>query len=127
MNLVILHGRLTRDPDIRWSQDGKMCIARYSVAVDRIGKKEEGKATADFPACVAFGKNGEFAEKYLRKGTEIVVTGHIQTGSYDDKDGKKVFTTEVIVERQEFAGSKKDSEAKSEGFAPVDEADLPFV
>lgn len=105
MNKVIIMGRLTRDPDIRYSQRGQsqeeMCIARYTLAVDRRGKD----AGTDFPSVVAFGKAGEFAEKYLHKGTKIVVTGRIQTGSYE-KDGAKVYTTDTVAEDQEFAESK---------------------
>ena len=104
MNKVILMGRLTRDPDIRYTQgDNSICIARYTLAVDRRFSHDNA---ADFIQCVAFGKSGEFAEKYLKKGTKMAVTGHIQTGSYDDRDGKKVYTTEVVVEDQEFAESK---------------------
>ena len=103
MNKVILMGRLTKDPDVRYSQgENATAIARYSIAVDRRFKKE-GEQTADFIGCVAFGKLGEFAEKYLRKGTKVVVTGRIQTGSYTNKDGQKVYTTDVVVEECEFA------------------------
>ena len=102
MNKVILMGRLTRDPEVR---TGEMTIARYSLAVDRRFHRE-GEASADFINCVAFGKAGEFAEKYLRKGTKVVVTGRIQTGSYTNKDGQKVNTTDIIIEDQEFAESK---------------------
>ena len=87
-------------------QNGQIAIARYSLAVDRRGKQQEGQPTADFIPCVAFGKNGEFAEKYLKKGTKVALNGHIQTGSYTNKDGQKVYTTEVVVEEQEFAESK---------------------
>lgn len=107
MNKVILIGRLTKDPDVRYTQGSEpMCIARYTLAVDRMGKKKEGQTNADFPNCVAFGKLGEFAEKYLKKGTKIALIGRLQTGSYTNKDGKKVYTTEVVVENQEFAESK---------------------
>ena len=107
MNKAILVGRLTRDPEIRYTVAGEsMCIARYTLAVDRRGKREEGQPTADFINCVAFGKNGEFAEKYLRQGTKIAIGGHIQTGSYTNKDGKKVYTTDVVIDEQEFAESK---------------------
>ncbi len=105
MNKVILMGRLTRDPDIRYTQD-TMCIARYTLAVDRMGKKQEGQPTADFINCVAFSKAGEFVEKYVKKGTKLAVTGRIQTGSYKNKNGETVYTTEVIIESQEFAESK---------------------
>jgi single-strand DNA-binding protein len=105
-------GRLTRDPEIRYtnSQTGEtMCIARYTLAVDRRFAKKNGgdnQQTADFISCVAFGKIGEFAEKYLKQGTKIAVIGRIQTGSYTNKDGQKVYTTDVVVEECEFAESK---------------------
>ena len=106
MNKVILMGRLTRDPEVRYTQgDNAMAIARYSLAVDRRFKRD-GEPDADFINCVAFGKSGEFAEKYLKKGTKIAVVGRIQTGSYTNKDGQKVYTTDVVVEEQEFAESK---------------------
>lgn len=110
VNKVILVGRLTRDPEIRYSQgaNGSTAIARYSLAVDR-KFKQEGQPNADFINCVAFGKLGEFAEKYLYKGTKIAVVGRIQTGSYTNKDGQKVYTTDVVVEEQEFAESKNAS------------------
>ena len=106
MNKVILMGRLTRDPEVRYTQgDNAMAIARYSLAVDRRFKRD-GEPDADFINCVAFGKSGEFAEKYLKKGTKVAVVGRIQTGSYTNKDGQKVYTTDVVVEEQEFAESK---------------------
>lgn len=110
MNKVILMGRLTKDPDVRYSQgaNGSTAIARYSLAVDR-KFKQEGQPNADFINCIAFGKLGEFAEKYLHKGTKIAVVGRIQTGSYTNKDGQKVYTTDVVVEEQEFAESKNAS------------------
>ena len=112
MNKVLLIGRLTKDPDIRWTQgqDAK-CVARYTLALNR-AKKDE----ADFISCVAFGKNGEFADKYLHKGTKIHVEGTIQTGSYTNRDGQKVYTTDVVVEDQEFAESKAASSANSGNF-----------
>ena len=108
MNKVILMGRLTRDPEVRYSQgEQPMAIARYSLAVDRrFNRNSQDGQTADFINCVAFGRNGEFAEKYLHKGTKILAEGRIQTGSYTNKDGVKVYTTEVVVEEQEFAESK---------------------
>lgn len=110
MNKVILMGRLTRDPEVRYSQgDSAMAIARYTLAVDRRFSRNNEDQTADFIGCVAFGKSGEFAEKYFRKGTKIIVTGRIQTGSYTNKDGVKVYTTEVVAEDQEFAESKNSS------------------
>lgn len=106
MNKVILMGRLTRDPEVRYSQrENSTAVARYSLAVDRKFKRD-GDPTADFINCIAFGKLGEFAEKYLRKGTKIAITGRIQTGSYTNKDGQRVYTTDVVVEEQEFAESK---------------------
>ena len=110
MNKVILMGRLTRDPEVRYSQgENATAIARYTLAVDRRYKKNADEQSADFIGCVAFGHNGEFAEKYLRKGTKIAVVGRIQTGSYTNKDGVKVYTTDVVVEEQEFAESKNSS------------------
>ncbi|MBQ3514545.1 MAG: single-stranded DNA-binding protein [Lachnospiraceae bacterium] len=109
MNKVILMGRLTRDPEVRYSQgENAMAIARYTLAVDRRFAKRDGsnEQTADFIGCVAFGKNAEFAEKYLKQGTKIAITGRIQTGSYTNKDGVKVYTTDVVVEEHEFAESK---------------------
>lgn len=111
MNKVILIGRLTRDPDVRYT-DGGTSIAKYSLAVDRRFKRP-GEADADFINCVAFGKAAEFAEKYLKQGTKIAITGRIQTGSYTNKDGIKVYTTDVVVEEQEFAESKSSSNGQS--------------
>lgn len=109
MNKVILMGRLTKDPEVRQSQGAEpVTIARYTLAVDRRQKKQEGQQ-ADFISCVAFGKAGEFAEKYLHKGTKICVSGRIQTGSYTRQDGTKAYTTDVVIEEQEFAESKADS------------------
>ena len=108
MNKVILMGRLTRDPEVRYSQgERQMAIARYTLAVDRRGRaNNNGESNTDFIQCVAFDRAAEFAEKYLRQGTKMLVTGRIQTGSYTNKDGQKVYTTDVIVEEQEFAESK---------------------
>lgn len=138
MNKVELLGRLTKDPDIRYS--GENSIARYTLAVDRRFKKEGGQS-ADFISCVAFGKSAEFAEKYLKKGTKIAVSGRIQTGSYE-KDGQKIYTTDVVIEEQEFAESKNASgggediqhqsqpePAPSDGFMSIPdgiEDELPF-
>ncbi len=111
MNKVVLMGRLTRDPDIRYSQgENSTAVARYTLAVDRRYKRE-GEPTADFIDCVAFGKLAEHAEKYYHQGLKVVVSGHIQTGSYTNKDGQKVYTTEVIIEEEEFAESKSVSDA----------------
>lgn len=107
MNKFIGIGRLTRDPDVRYTQgENSMCVARYTLAIDRHVKRDQNQQTADFISCVAFGKNGEFAEKYLHKGMKIAVTGRIQTGSYTNREGQKVYTTDIVVEDQEFAESK---------------------
>lgn len=106
MNKVILMGRLTRDPEVRYgSGENSTAVARYTIAVDRRFKRD-GEQNADFIGCVAFGRNAEFAEKYLRQGTKLVLTGRIQTGSYTNRDGQKVYTTDIVVEEQEFAESK---------------------
>jgi len=106
MNKVILMGRLTRDPEIRYSAGEKStAVARYTLASNRVFKRE-GDPSADFISCVAFGKSAEFAEKYFRQGIKIIITGRIQTGSYTNKDGQKVYTTDVVIEEQEFAESK---------------------
>ncbi len=138
MNKVILMGRLTRDPEIRYSQgDNPIAIARYTLAVDRRFKRQGDDQTADFINCVVFGKGAEFAENYLKQATKIVVCGRIQTGSYTNKDGKKVYTTEVVVEEHEFAERKTVSTASGEntegadedGFVNIPEdlaEDLPF-
>lgn len=114
MNKVILMGRLTKDPDVRYSTgDQSQAYARYTLAVDRRMRRDNNDPnaqTADFIGCVAFGRSAEFAEKYLRKGTKVVVTGRIQTGRYTNKDGQTVFTTDVVVEDQEFAESKAVSD-----------------
>lgn len=110
MNKVILMGRLTRDPEVRYSSgENQMAIARYTLAVDRKFNRNAEDQNADFIGCVAFGRSGEFAEKYFRKGIKIAITGRIQTGSYTNKEGQKVYTTEVVVEEQEFAESKNAS------------------
>ncbi|MBQ6695108.1 MAG: single-stranded DNA-binding protein [Lachnospiraceae bacterium] len=120
MNKVILMGRLTRDPEVRYSQGATpLAIARYTLAVDRRNARSNNNGeeqTADFINCVAFGRVGEFAEKYFRKGTKIAITGRIQTGSYTNKDGVKVYTTEVVVEEQEFAESKNASAGNEGGY-----------
>ena len=120
MNKVILMGRLTRDPEVRYTQgDNASAVARFSLAVDRRFKKD-GDQTADFINCVAFGRQGEFAEKYFRKGIKIAITGRIQTGSYTNKDGQRVYTTDVVIEEQEFAESKSAS-AGNAGAAAANE------
>lgn len=152
MNKVILMGRLTRDPEVRYSSQGSesLAIARYSLAVNR-GFKREGEADADFINVVAFGKRGEFAEKYFKKGQQVAVVGRLQVSSYDDKDGNKRYSTDVIVDEQFFADSKKSSydeggsveghaqpsfqkpptSKPADGFVPIsqefdDDDDLPF-
>lgn len=111
MNRVLLCGRLVREPEVRYTsgQNGDMAVAHYTLAVDRRGQRNnsQDEQSADFIRCVAFGKGGEFAEKYLHRGTKIIVEGHIRTGSYTNKDGQKVYTTEVIVDSQEFAESRR--------------------
>lgn len=152
MNKVILIGRLTRDPEIRYpSGDSSVAVARYTLAVDRIFKRE-GEQTADFISCVCFGKTAEFAEKYLRQGAKIAITGQIRTGSYVNKEGTKVYTTDVVVDGHEFCeskssasagntengsqktttrkSSKADSETDSDGFMSIPdgiEEELPFA
>lgn len=137
MNRVTIIGRLTREPEVRYSQgENAKAIARFSVAVDRKFKRE-GEADADFISVIAFGKNGEFVEKYLNKGTKIAISGHIQTGSYTNQEGKKVYTTDVVAEEFEFVESKKEGNSTNEsnssisnGFVNVPEGiedELPFV
>lgn len=120
MNKVVLVGRLTRDPEVRYSQgDNSMAVARYTVAADRRFKREN-EPTADFIPCVVFGRSAEFAEKYFRRGLRVSVSGRIQTGSYTNKDGVRVYTTEVIVEEQEFAESRSE---QTQGGVPAPDAD----
>ena len=127
MNKVILMGRLTRDPEVRYSAgENALAIARYTLAVDRRFRRD-GEANADFINCVSFGRTAEFAEKYFRQGLKIAVTGRIQTGSYTNREGQKVYTTEVVVEEQEFAESKNASSANTQSYqtapAPAPSAD----
>ena len=135
MNKTILIGRLVREPEIRYTQGSNpTAVAKYSLAVPRKFKRD-GEPDCDFINCVAFGKSAEFAEKYLRKGTKIAVVGRIQTGSYEGKDGKKVYTTDVVVEEQEFCESKAQQEQQkpevNEDFMQIpddiDEPGLPFA
>lgn len=140
MNLAIIMGRLTRDPEVRYSQGERtMAIARYTLAVDRRGaKKENGEQTADFINCVAFDKFGEFAEKYFRQGMRVLVSGRIRTGSYVNRDGVKIRTTDIIIQSQEFADSKTggmttaqpEGEPIGDGFMyipdDIDDDGLPF-
>lgn len=129
MNKVILMGRLTKDPDVRNTPDGKL-FAKYTLAVDRKFSKEDQKA--DFIQCVCWEKKAQFADQYLHKGTKVVVSGRIQTGKYTNKDGQTVYTTDVVVEDQEFAESKQKGaeEVKKDEFIPIDEmmqgGDLPW-
>lgn len=110
MNKVILMGRLTRDPEVRYSTgERSMAYAKYTLAVDRIGRRNGNGQTADFINCVAFDKAGEFVEKYYRQGMRVLISGRIQTGSYTNKDGVKIYTTDIIIETQEFADSKNAS------------------
>lgn len=126
MNKVSLVGRLTRDVEVRYSQgENASCIARFSIAVNRRFKNAEGNYEADFINCVAFGKSGEFVEKYFRKGMAIGVTGRIQTGSYTNKDGVKVHTTEVVVEEAEFVESKNASGSSEGGYSRPAERSAP--
>ena len=144
MNCVILMGRLCRNPEVRYSSDGSNTNASFTLAVDRKFKKD-GDVNADFIRCVGFGKVAEFVEKYIKQGTKIVVTGRIQTGSYTNKDGNKVYTTDVVAENIEFAESKNaagQSESKprskandgvkdgADGFMQIDpdiSEELPFL
>lgn len=136
MNKVILLGRLTRDPEVRYSQGAdSMAIARYTLAVDRRFKRE-GDQSADFIGCVAFGRSAEFAEKYFHQGLKVLVTGRIQTGSYTNKEGRKVYTTDVVIEDQEFVESKAASNTYSpapdtgDGFMNIPdgvENNIPFT
>ena len=137
MNKTVLMGRLTADPQVRYSQGDKAtAVARYTVAVDRRFKRD-GEPTADFIPCVVFGRSAEFAEKYFRQGMRVSISGRIQTGSYTNKDGVKVYTTEVIVEEQEFAESRAESDASKanqradvgDGFSNIPDGideELPF-
>lgn len=118
MNKVILMGRLTRDPDVRYTQgEEPMAIARFTLAVDRRGKRD-GEASADFPSCVCFRRTAEFIEKYAHQGTKLVVVGRIQTGSYTNRDGQKVYTTDVVVEEAEFAESKAAADRNAQQTPP---------
>lgn len=139
MNKVILMGRLTREPEVRYSQGAEpLAVARYTLAVNRRFKRKD-EQEADFIPCVAFGKSGEFAEKHFKKGQMVSIVGRLQVRSWEDNEGKKRWTTEVIIEEQHFAESKKDSnaaapkeggQAPADGFYPIDESveddDLPF-
>ena len=130
MNKVVLMGRLTRDPNVRYSQgENPMAVARFTLAVDRRRRRSEGgdDQTADFISCVAFGKQGEFVEKYAHKGIKFCVSGRIQTGSYTNKDGQTVYTTDVVCEELEFAESKNAQAANGSagGFSDSRSDDRP--
>lgn len=134
MNKVILIGRLVADPEVRYSQGNEpVCMARYRLAIDRKFKRD-GEQGADFITCIAFGKQGEFVEKYLKKGMKIAVIGRIQTGSYTNKDGQKVYTTDVVAEEHEFCESKSSGgttapQVDSDGFMDIPDnidEELPF-
>lgn len=133
MNKSILLGRLTSDPEIRYTQgDQASCIARFTVAADRKYKKQGEESVADFINCVAFGKTGEFVEKYFAKGDKILVCGRLQSGSYTNKDGVKVYTVDIIVEEVDFAGEKRtqgdnlSADSAKEAAISANEEDLPW-
>ena len=137
MNTVILMGRLTRDPEVRYTQGEKsMAVARYTLAVDRRRAADSGGQNTDFISCVAFDRAGEFAEKYFRQGQRVLVRGRIQTGSYVNRDGQKIYTTDVVILEQEFADSRRDGgggrpePAQDDGFMNipdgVEDDGLPF-
>jgi single-strand DNA-binding protein len=127
MNKVNLIGRLTADPEVRYTQgDQPMCVASYRLAVERRGKKVEGQQNADFISIKAFGKGGEFAEKYLHKGMKVAVSGHIQTGSYTRQDGQKVYTTDVIADEQEFCESRQANDT-AQNYAPKEQKEAPHM
>lgn len=124
MNKVILIGRLTREPELRYSQSGDTAIVHFGLAVNR-KYKQDGGQDADFPSIVAFGKTAEFIDKYFGKGSKMVVEGRLQTGSYTDKDGNKHYTTDVVAEAVEFAESKKSADVEEINFIKVDDTDVP--
>ena len=127
MNKVVLVGRLTRDPEVRYSQgNNATAVARYTVAVDRRFKRD-GEPTADFIPCVVFGRSAEFAEKYFRQGMRVSISGRIQTGSYTNREGQKVYTTEVVVEEQEFAESKASSDSYAASHPQQNAAPAPSM
>ena len=126
MNKVILMGRLTRDPIVRYSSgENPQAVARYTLAVDRRFRRQNDDQTADFISCVAFGRQGEFAEKYLHQGTKIVVSGRLQTGSYTKNDGTRVYTTDVVIEEQDIAESKRVSSENAASYQPPQGAPAP--
>ena len=127
MNKVILMGRLVKNPDVRQDASGAISMARYALAVDRMRTKKDEDPGADFINCVVFGKSAEFAKNYLRKGTKLVIEGRIQTGSYTNKNGQKVYTTDVVIERQEFAESKAASNGDGNKQATTKSTDDGFM
>jgi single-strand DNA-binding protein len=126
MNKIILMGRLTRDPEVRYGAANNTAIARFSIAVDRRFKRE-GQPTADFFNCTAFGKTGEFVEKYLKKGTKVVLEGELQNNNYTNKDGQKVYGMQIVVNSLEFAESKSSSNSDRESTQQVDSNDFMNV
>lgn len=127
MNKVILMGRLVKNPEVRQDANGAISMARYTLAIDRMRTKKDEDPGADFINCVAFGKSAEFAKNYLRKGTKLVIEGRIQTGSYTNKNGQKVYTTDVVTERQEFAESKSASSGEGNKQATTSSTDDGFM
>lgn len=135
MNKFICIGRLVRDPEIRYSQGKngeKVCVVRFTLAIDRKAKVENGQQNSDFLNCIAFGKTGEFVEKFLKMGIKIALEGHIQTGSYTNKENQKVYTTDIVADSIEFVESKKESQAQPQpqNFVSIPdgiENDLPFI
>ena len=127
MNKVILMGRLVKNPEVRQDANGAISMARYTLAVDRMRTKKDEDPGADFINCVVFGKSAEFAKNYLRKGTKLVIEGRIQTGSYTNKNGQKVYTTDVVTERQEFAESKSASSGEGSQQATKKSTDDGFM
>ena len=127
MNKVILMGRLVKNPEVRQDANGAISMARYTLAVDRMRTKKDEDPCADFINCVVFGKSAEFAKNYLRKGTKLVIEGRIQTGSYTNKNGQKVYTTDIVTERQEFAESKSASSVAGNQQATTKSTDDGFM
>lgn len=129
LNNVILMGRLTRDAEVRYSQGSNTAIARFTLAVDRDYQKEGEERAADFISCVAFNKTAEFIERYFKQGSMLAITGKIQTGSYVNKDGQKVYTTEVVVDKASFTGEKRNDSSQPAGgyYTPKNTRDDGFM
>ena len=127
LNFSVIMGRLTRDPEVRYAQGSNTAIARFTLAVDRDYQKEGEERAADFISCVAFNKTAEFIGKYFKQGSMLAITGKIQTGSYTNKDGQKVYTTDVIVDKASFTGEKRDNNQQTGGYTPNNDAfmDIP--